>query len=188
MATMNEILAALVGGCALIAVFCLGHFVQALTSRKRKTEDMANLIIPRRAELYREFFCAIAKTGIQMLRDEGDMPKDEKIALLHDLCNRSMYELCPYGSKLFLEKIQKLSEICFNHKSDVLAGKEGAWKHFKNDFMFTFLEMPAVARSDCFGPDFDKFLKPRKPKVKKIRLKKGEICNMATGKKEKRDT
>jgi hypothetical protein len=54
--------------------------------------------------------------------------------------------------------------------------------------MFTFLEMPALARSDCFGPDFDRFLKPRKPKVTKIRLKKGEIYNMATGKKEKRDT
>jgi hypothetical protein len=74
---------------------------------------MANLIIPRRAELYREFFCAVAKTEIQMLQDEGDMPKGEKIALLHDICKRSMYELCPYGSLLFLEKIQKLSEICF---------------------------------------------------------------------------
>jgi hypothetical protein len=122
-----------------------------------------------------------------MLHDEGGMPKDEKIALLHDLCNRSMYELCPYGSLMFLEKIEKLSAICFNHKPDVWAGREGAWKDFKFDFMFTFLEMPALARSDCFGPDFDKFLKPGKPKVKKIRLKKDEIYNMATGKKERRE-
>jgi hypothetical protein len=94
-----------------------------------------------------------------------------------------MYELCPYGSLLFLEKVQKLSEICFKHKPDVLAGKEGAWKDFKDDFMFKFMEMPALARSDCFGPDFDRFLKPGKPEVKKIRLKKGEIYNIATGKK-----
>jgi hypothetical protein len=161
---MNEITAAFIGGIFLMAVFCLGQFAHAFTSRKRKTEDMANLIIPRRAELYREFFRAIAETGIQMLRDEGGMPKEEKIALLHDICNRSMYGLCPYGSLAFLEKTRKLSEICYNHKPDVLAGREGAWKAFKDDFMFTFLEMPALARSDCFGPDFDRFLKPEKPK------------------------
>jgi hypothetical protein len=45
---MNEILAAIVGGLSLVAVFCLGQFVQAFTSKKRKTEDMANLIIPER--------------------------------------------------------------------------------------------------------------------------------------------
>jgi hypothetical protein len=148
---------------------------------------MANLIIPRRAELYREFFCAITGTGIQMLHDEGDIPKGEKIVMLHDICNRSVYELCPYGSLLFLEKVQKLSEICFEHKPDVLAGKEGAWKDFKDDFMFKFLEMPALARSGCFGPGFDRFLKPGKPEVKKIRLKKGEIYDIATGKKENRN-
>jgi hypothetical protein len=152
MNNMNEIMAAFVGGFFLIAVFFLGQFVQAFTSKKRKTEDTANLIIPRRAELYREFFCAIAKTGIQMLHDEGDMSKGEKIDLLHDICNRAIYELCPYGSLLFLEKTQNLSD----------------------DFMFKFLEMPALARSDCFGVDFDRFLEPGKPKVKKIRLKPGE--------------
>jgi hypothetical protein len=130
---------------------------------------MAELLIPRRAELYREFFCAIGKTGVQMLKDEGDMPRNEKIALLHEICNRSMYELCPYGSLKFLERIQKLSKICYKHKPDVLEGKEGAWKNFKMDFMFTFLEMPALARYDCFGPDFDKFLKPGKPKVKRVK-------------------
>jgi hypothetical protein len=139
---------------------------------------MANLIIPRRAELYREFFCAIAKTGIQMLHDERDMPKGEKITLLHDICNRSMYELCPYGSLMFLEKIQKLSKICFTHKPDVLAEKEGAWKSFKDYFMFTFLEMPALARFDCFGPGFDRLLKPKKPKVKTIQLKPGETIRI----------
>jgi hypothetical protein len=175
---MNEILAALIGGFSLVAVFCIGQFTQASTSKKRKTEDMANLIIPRRAELYREFFCAITKTGIQMLHDEGDMPKGEKIALLHDICNRSMYELCPYGSKMFLETVQKLSELCFKHKPDVLAGKEGAWKDFKDDFMFKFLELLPLARSDCFGPDFDRFLKPGKPEVKKIRLKPGEAIRI----------
>jgi hypothetical protein len=188
MGIMNEITAALIGGFSLIAVFCLGQFVQAFTSKKRKTEDMANLIIPRRAELYREFFRAVVKNGIQMPRDEGDMSKGEKIALLHDICNRSMYELCPYGSLLFLEKIQKLSEICFKHKPDVLGGKEGAWKGFKDSFMFKFLEMPALARSDCFGPDFDRLLKPGRPKVKKIRLKKDEIYNAAAGKKESRES
>jgi hypothetical protein len=111
-----------------------------------------------------------------MLHDEGDMPKGEKITLLHDICNRSMYELCPYGSLLFLEKIQKLSKICFTHKPDVLAEKEEAWKSFKDDFMFTFLEMPVLARSDCFGPDFDRFLKPGKPKGQKI--KRGETVQI----------
>jgi hypothetical protein len=178
MGNMNEILAALVGGFSLLAVFCLGQFVQAFTSKKRKTEDMANLIIPRRAELYREFFCIITKTGIQMLHDEGNMTKEEKIALLHDICNRSMYELCPYGSLVFLEKIQKLSEICFTYKPDVLAGKEEAWKGFKDAFMFTVLELLPLARSDCFGPDFDRFLKPGKPKVTKIRLKPGETIRI----------
>jgi hypothetical protein len=178
MGNMNEIMAAFIGGLSLIAVFCLGQFVQAFTSKRRKTEDMANLIIPRRAELYREFFCAIAKTGIQMLHDEGDMPKGEKIVLLHDICNRSMYELCPYGSLLFLEKIQKLSEVCFDHKLKVLEGGEGEWKDFKFAFMFTFLEMLPVARSDCFGPDFDRFLKSGKPKVKKTRLKPGETVRI----------
>jgi hypothetical protein len=71
---MNEIIAVFMGGFSLIAVFCLGQFVQVFTSMKRKTEGMANLIIPRRAELYREFLCAI----IQMLHDQGDMPKAEK--------------------------------------------------------------------------------------------------------------
>jgi hypothetical protein len=181
MANMNEIMAALIGGFCLIIVFFLGQFLQAVTSKRRKTEDMANLIIPRRAELYREFFCAITKTGIQMLQDEGDMPTSEKIAVLHDICNRSMYELCPYGSLAFLENIQKLSEICYRHKSDVLSDKDGAWKAFKDDFMFTFLEMPALARSDCFGPDFDTFLKPEKPKVTKIRLKRGERYSLREG-------
>jgi hypothetical protein len=178
---MNEILAAFTGGLSLIVVFCLGQFIQVFTSKKRKTEDMANLIIPRRAELYRGFFCAVTKTGVQMPRDEGDMPKGLKIALLHDICNRSMYELCPYGSPRFLEKIQKLSEICSRHKPDVLGEEEGAWKDFKYDFMFTFLEMLPLARSDCFGPDFDKFLKPEKPEVKKIRLKDGETYNLKDG-------
>jgi hypothetical protein len=73
-----------------------------------------------------------------------------------------MYELCPYGSLAFLECIEALSKICYRHKPDVSAGKEGSWKTFKNDFMFKFLEMPALARSDCFGPDFDIFLKRRK--------------------------
>jgi hypothetical protein len=61
---------------------------------------------------------------------------------------------------------------------DVLAGKDEAWKLFKNDFMFTFLEMPAITRSDCFGPDFDRFLRPGKPKVKKIRPKPGETIQI----------
>jgi hypothetical protein len=182
MANMNEIIAALIGGFCFIAVFLFGQFLQAVMSKRRKTEDMANLIIPRRAELYREFFCAITKTGIQMLQDEGDMPTSEKIAVLHDICNRSMYELCPYGSRVFLEDVQKLSEICYTHKPDVLADKDGAWKAFKDDFMFTFLEMLALARSDCFGPDFDTFLKPGKPKGTKIRLKKGEYYSLKEGK------
>jgi hypothetical protein len=59
-----------------------------------------------------------------------------------------------------------------------LAGKDGAWKDFKDTFMFTFLEMPALIRSDCFGPDFDRFLRPGKPKVKKIRLKPGETIRI----------
>jgi hypothetical protein len=113
-----------------------------------------------------------------MLHDEGDMPKGEKIAPLHDICNRSVYELCPYGNKIFLEKAQKLSKLCFRYKPDVSAGREGAWKDFKDDFMFKFLEMPAPVRSDCFGPDFDRFLKPGTPKVKKIRLKPGETIRI----------
>jgi hypothetical protein len=174
MENTNEIIAAFIGGLFLIMVFCLGQCIQIFTSKKRKTEDMANLIIPRRAELYREFFCAIGKTGIQMLKDEGDMPKGEKIALLHNICNRSLYELCPYGSLMFLEKIQKLSKICFDHKPNVLEKGESEWENFKFAFMFTFLELPALARSDCFGPEFDKFLKPEKPEVTKIKLKPGE--------------
>jgi hypothetical protein len=47
--------------------------------------------------------------------------------------------------------------------------------------MFTFLEMPSLARSDCFGPDFDKFLKPGKPKAKKIRPKPGEAYGLKNG-------
>jgi hypothetical protein len=89
-----------------------------------------------------------------------------------------MYELCPYAGLMFLEKIQKLSEICYNHKPDVFGGKEGTWKDFKDDFMFTFLEMPALTRSDCFGPDFDRFLKPEKPRAKKIRLKPGQAIRI----------
>jgi hypothetical protein len=89
-----------------------------------------------------------------------------------------MYELCPYRSLLFFETARKLSEICFKHKPDVLAGKEGAWKEFKDDFMFAFLELLPLARSDCFGPDFDRFLKPGKPKAKNIRLKPGEAIRI----------
>jgi hypothetical protein len=40
--------------------------------------------------------------------------------------------------------------------------------------MFTFLEILPLARSDCFGPDFDRFLKPGK----KIRLKPGETIRI----------
>jgi hypothetical protein len=177
---------AVIGGLFGVSAFALSQVTFFFTSRKRKMEDLANLIIPRRAELYREFFCAVGKAGIQMLKDEGDIPKDEKIALLHDICNRSMYELCPYGSLAFLECIRALSEICYRHKSGVLAEKEGAWKAFKNDFMFKFLEMPALARSDCFGPDFDRAFKPRKPRVTTVRLKEGEVYNITTGKKEKK--
>ncbi|MDR0710420.1 MAG: hypothetical protein LBF77_10185 [Spirochaetaceae bacterium] len=172
---------AIIGGLSGVLIFVISQLAFFFTSRKRKTEDMANLIIPRRAELYRDFFCAVTKTGVQMLHDEGDMPKGEKITLLHDICNRSIYELCPYGSLCFLEKIQKLSEICSRHKPNVFGKKEGAWKDFKYDFMFTFLEMLPLARSDCFGPDFDKFLKPEKPKVKKIRLKPGKTYNLKDG-------
>jgi hypothetical protein len=38
--------------------------------------------------------------------------------------------------------------------------------------MFKFLEMPALARSDCFGPDFDRFLKRGKAKAVRVRLNK----------------
>jgi hypothetical protein len=158
MTVMEQIIAAVVGGIFVIGAFGLGQFAHFITAKKRKMEDLANLIIPRRAELCREFFRAVAETGIQMLADEGGMPKDQKIRELHDLCNRSMYALCPYGSLKFLECIQKLSEICYTHKPDVLAEKEGAWKQFKMDFMSKFLEMPALARTDCFGPDIDKLM------------------------------
>jgi hypothetical protein len=163
---------AVIGGLFGVLAFILSQITFFLTSRKRKTEDMANLIIPRRAELYREFFCAVGKTGVQMLKDEGDMPEGEKISLLHDICNRAMYELCPYGSLAFLECIAALSKICYQHKPGVLAGEEGAWKAFKNSFMFKFLEMPALARSDCFGPDFDRFLKRGKAKAVRVKLNK----------------
>ncbi|MDR2186392.1 MAG: hypothetical protein LBO80_12115 [Treponema sp.] len=159
MVTVFEIIAACITGLFLVIMF-FTHYI--LLSRKIKAADVAETIIPRRAELYREFLQNICGTGIQYDFETGPLTKQEKVVFLHDTCNRAMYELCPFAGINVINAIMKLSAVCAKHRPLVLEASgetiDRQWTAFKWAFQFDFLVMAPLLRSDCMGPALDRFI------------------------------
>ena len=164
MIPMYQIITAVVTGGFMLAAFLLQH---VFLSRKRKIEDVTGSLIPRRAELYREFLQKICGTGIQYDYDAGDSKK-QTIAFLHETCNRALYELAPFASEPFFECVMKLSVVCGKNRPGIEAeDTPELWKKFKYEFQFWFMEILSLVREDCMGAAIDRFtkvtFKPLKP-------------------------
>jgi hypothetical protein len=159
MSFMYEIISSVITGFFLLAVLIIQQIV---LSRKRKMEDVANFIIPRRAELYREFFMAICGTGIQYDFEIGAMPLRDKIVFLHETCNRALYELSPLGGENALKAIMKLSSVCAAHRPLITEASDEdllkRWQDFKYEFQFDFLTLPRLFKSECMGYALDRFI------------------------------
>jgi hypothetical protein len=163
MSNMPEIIAACITGfCMFLTLF----IQNVMLSRRRKIEDVASVIIPRRAELYREFLKDICGTGIQYKYDIGEDSKAEKIVFLHELCNRAIYELCPFASKNVLEHITKLSEACAKHRPLIVEAVdnevEEKWRSFTFDFKMPLFDILYLIRSDCMGDPIDSLVEDAK--------------------------
>jgi len=162
MLNMPQIVAACITGFFVFIALMVQH---VLSSRRKKIEDVASAIIPRRAELYRELIQKICNTGIQY-KYENDTPKNEKIAFLHETCNRAIWELCPYASKNVLDAITKLSEICANHREIITEADDSAekWHNFKQEFKFYLAPFVTLVRLDCLSNPIDKIFEDKKTK------------------------
>jgi hypothetical protein len=156
---MYQIISSVITGFFLLLVLVIQ---QIALSRKRKMEDVANFIIPRRAELYREFFMAICGTGIQYDFEIGAMPLRGKIVFLHETCNRALYELSSFAGENALKAIMKLSSVCAAHRPLVTEASDEdlprRWQGFKHEFQFDFLTLPRLFKSECMGYALDRFI------------------------------
>ena len=156
---MTQIIAAFITGLFLVFVLFVQH---GWLSRKRKTEDVAGAVIPRRAELYRDFLSAVCGTGVQYDFENGLLDVKQKIAYLHELCNRSIYELCPFAGENTLAVIMKLSSVCAKHRYGIVNAVneelKQKWQTFKNEFQFDFTRIIPMMRSDCMGTALDKLI------------------------------
>jgi len=165
MLNMPQIIAACITGFFVFIALMVQHI---LLSRRKKIEDVASAIIPRRAELYRELLQKICSTGIQYKHETEDISKAEKIAFLHEACNRATYELCPFASINVTNAIMKLSEICAKHRQAITeAGdKEVAkkWDKFKDEFRWHFLPFATLTRLDCLSDPINQIVEDKKTK------------------------
>jgi hypothetical protein len=156
---MYQIITAVIAGTFMLTALLIQ---QVLLSRKRKTEDLAGTIIPRRAELYRDFMQKICETGVQYDYDNTALTPKERIVLLHETCNRALYELCPFAGINAVNAIMKLSDICAKHRPLILtateAESEQRWINFKWAFQFDFMTLRNLMCSDCMGPALDRFV------------------------------
>jgi|GEM_PF-3926550 len=154
-----QILAAVVNGLFLVSILIIQ---QVMLSRKRKTEDVAGAIIPRRAKLYRKLLCSICWTGVQYDYEIGTVDLKKKIVFLHETCNRAMYELSPFGGANTLLTISKLSTICAKHRHGIVNATaeelEQKWQAFKYEFQFDFMTLVPVMRTDCMGAAIEKLI------------------------------
>lgn len=162
MVTMPQIIAACITGFFVFTALMVQH---VLLSRRKKIEDVASAIIPRRAELYRELMQKICSTGIQYKYEDETITKAEKIAFLHETCNRAIYELSPFSSKNVGNAIIKLSEICNEHRQMITEANEEEmpeeWKKFKKSFQFHFLSITTLIRSDCLSEPINKIVEDK---------------------------
>jgi hypothetical protein len=165
MITMPQIIAAVITGLFVLTVLLIQN---VLLSRKKKIEDVAGTIIPRRAELYRELLVSICGTGVQFDYDIGKMSPKEKIVFLHETCNRALYEISPFAGANALDAIMALSAICSKHRRLVTEAPEEEldekWMDFKQEFQFHFLTLITLTRNDCMGEAIDRFIEDAKIK------------------------
>ena len=163
MISMEQVIAACITGFFVFIALMVQH---VLLSRRKKIEDVASAIIPRRAELYRELIQKICSTDIQYKHENDAVSKVEKIAFLHETCNRAMYELCPFASLNVINAIMKLSEICANHREIITEADDNEmpekWNKFKREFQFYFLPFATLTRNDCLSDQINKIVEDKK--------------------------
>jgi hypothetical protein len=159
MLNMPKIIAACITGFFVFLALMVQHL---LLSRRKKIEDVASAIIPRRAELYRELMQKICSTGIQYKFETDNISKAEKIAFLHETCNCAMYELCPFASINVTNAIMKLSEICAKHRPIITEAEDSEivekWADFKSDFQRYFLPFATLTRLDCLSDPINRII------------------------------
>jgi hypothetical protein len=183
MVNMPQIIASCITGLFVFIALMVQHI---LLSRRKKIEDVASAIIPRRAELYRELIQKICRTGIQYKYENDNASKVAKIAFLHEICNRAIYELCPFASINVTNAIMKLSEICAKHRPIITESDDKEisekWDKFKGEFQFHFLHFATLARLDCLSDPINKIVEDKRTREyvnmfypkKDILIKKGK--------------
>lgn len=156
---MQYIIAAGITGFCMIIALLVQH---VLLSRKKKIEDVTGVMIPRRAELYREFLKDICSTGVHFMNETGQGSPAEKVVFLHETCCRAIYELSPFASENILNVIMKLSGICADYREKIITASPEEvykeWNFFKQEFQFYFLDMLPLIRSDCMANAIDRFV------------------------------
>ena len=165
MITMPQIIAACITGFCVFIALMVQHI---LLSRRKKIEDVASAIIPRRAELYRELMQKICSTGIQYKYDNETISKTERVVFLHETCNRAIYELCPFASINVANAIAKLSGICDKHRPIITEARDNEiaekWGAFKSEFQIYFFPFATLARLDCLSDPINQIVEDKKTK------------------------
>ena len=162
MVNTPQITAACITGFFVFTALMAQH---VLLSRRKKIEDAAGAIIPRRAELYRELLQKICSTDIQYKYESEAVSKVEKIAFLHETCNRASYELCPFAGINVIKAVIKLSEICAKHRSLITEADNSdiseKWDKFKSEFQSYFMPFAALTRLDCLSDPINQIVEDK---------------------------
>jgi hypothetical protein len=176
---MPQIIAACITG---FFVFLALMVQNILLSRRKRIEEVASALIPRRAELYRELIQKICSTDIQY-NYEAEICNVKKIVFLHETCNRAVYELCPFASINVINAIAKLSETCNKYRPLITEDNNEEWNKFKSEFKWYFLPFTKLARVDCLSDSINKIIEDKSIKeyVKEFYPKK-EILIKKRGK------
>ena len=186
MIIMPQIIAAVITGLFVFVALMVQH---VLLSRWKKTEDVAGIIVPRRAELYRKLLAAVCGTGVQYEYETGGKTPKEKIVFLHETCNRAIYELSPFAGMSVINAVMKLSGICAKHRPLIAQSPEdeqsAKWQDFKYEFQFHFLDLCTLMRSDCMGEAIDKLIEDAKTR-RYVKLLDGYPRNFGKQKKGRR--
>jgi hypothetical protein len=157
MVNMPQIIAACITGFFVFVALMVQHI---LLSRKKRIEEVASALIPRRAELYRELMLKICSTDIQY-KYEAENSNVKKIVFLHETCNRAIFELCPFASLNVVNAIAKLSEICNKYRPLVTDENNEEWEKFKSEFKQYLYPLAALMRSDCLIDPINKIIEDK---------------------------